>query len=124
MRVAARCHVDRTRETRVCVKYGGAVDGVEFLNMQVEGIDVDQTAARDTEPVQPAHVAMAEDADFGPVRVASCSACAEVEVGRVGEVKAIDDFQVGEGIQSCGGVGVESAAVDSDDGAGSRVPPQ
>jgi hypothetical protein len=35
---------------------------------------------------------MAEDADFGPVRVVSWSAGAEVEVGRVGEMEAEDDF--------------------------------
>ncbi len=64
---------------------------------------------------------MAEDADFRPGWVVSWAACAEVEVGRVGEVEAVDDFQVGEGIQSRGGVGVESADVDADDGA---VPPQ
>jgi Integrase core domain len=74
------------------IEDGCAVDGVEFLDMQVEVIDLDQTAARDTQPVQPAHVAMAEDADFGPVRVVSWSACAEVEVGRVGEMEAEDDF--------------------------------
>jgi hypothetical protein len=86
------------------------VDGVEFLDVQIERIDFDQAAARDAQPVQAAHVAMAEDADFGPVRVVSCSACAEVEVARVGEVEAVDDFQVGEGIQSGGGVGVSAVA--------------
>ena len=92
MRPAEPCHAGRTRGTRLDVEYGCAVDGVELLDMQVEVIDLDQTAVRDTQPVQPAHVAMAEDADFGPVRVVSWSACAEVEVGRVGEMEAEDDF--------------------------------
>ena len=48
---------------------GGAVDGVEFLDVQIEGIDCDRAAARDAQPVQAAHVAIAEDVDFGPVRV-------------------------------------------------------
>jgi hypothetical protein len=61
---------------------------------------------------------MAEDADFGPGWVVSWSACSEVEVGRVGEMETIDDFEVGEGIQSCRGVGAEAATVDSDDAAG------
>jgi hypothetical protein len=48
---------------------------------------LDELAAGYAEPVEPSHVAVAEDFYFGPVGVVSRSAGAEVEVGGVGEVE-------------------------------------
>ena len=60
--------------------------------LQVEAIDLDEAAAGDAEPVEAAHVAVAEDADRGPVGVVAGGAGAEVEVDRVGQVEPVDDL--------------------------------
>jgi hypothetical protein len=55
---------------------------------------------RDTEPVEPSHVAVPEDADRGPVRVVPSGSGAGVQVGQVGQVKAEHDLEMGEGIEA------------------------
>src|SRR5205807_1904696 len=53
-----------------------------------------------------------------PVGVVAGAACAEVEVGGVGEVEAEDDLQVGEVFEALGGVAGEQVGVEADDRLG------
>ena len=87
------------------VEDGCAVDGVEFFDVQVEAVDFDEATAGDAEPVEAAHVAVAEGADFGPVGVVPGTAGAEVQASGVREMEPENDLQVGERVQTFGGVG-------------------
>lgn len=97
---------------------GGPVDRVEVFDVEIESVDLEQTAAGDAQPVEASHVAVAEDADLGPVGVVARSAGSEVQVGGVSEAEAEDDLQVGEVFKSLGGVGGEAVGVQADDGPG------
>ncbi len=54
-------------EPRLDIKDRRSVDCVEILNVQIESVDPEELAAGDSQPVQPAHVPVAEDSDLGPV---------------------------------------------------------
>jgi len=94
---------------------GSAVDGVEIFYVEVESIDLQQAAARDADPIDPAHVAVAERTDLGPRRIVSGPASTKVQVGLVAEVKEEHHLKVGEGIQADRGSFVEPLAVDPQD---------
>src|SRR5262249_54429813 len=108
-------HLD---EPRLDVQDRRSVDGVEVFDMQVQTVHFEQTAPRYPEPVDAPHVAVAEDADWRPVRVIPRTPRAEVEIGRIGEVEAEHDFQVGELFQSSRRVRPEPRRIDSDDRTG------
>ena len=82
------------------VKHGRSVYCVKVFNMKVETVNLDQSAAGNSEPIDTPHVPVPKDSDCGPLRIISCAARSEIEIRRVSEMEPKYDLQVREPIQS------------------------
>lgn len=98
------------------VEDGGASDGIEVFDVEVEAVDLEEAAAGDAKPVRAAHVAVVEDADAGPGGVVAGAAGGGVEVGGVGgEVAGDADDGAGAAPVVVGGFGASADDVGEGD---------
>jgi hypothetical protein len=97
-------------EPRLDVQDRGAVHGVEIFDLQVQTINPEKTASRDTEPVLTAHVAVPEDPDRRPVGIVTRPPRTRVKISLIGQVNVEHDLQVGELVQAATAYGVYRSA--------------
>src|SRR5436190_7154027 len=101
---------------RLDVEHRRPIDSVQTAHPELEAVDVDQFAPADADPVGAGLGSLGEDADFGPLGVATGAAGPTGHVAVIDEVEEVHDLEVGELVEAQRGVGAEQLAVQHDRG--------
>src|SRR5438270_208845 len=115
---AAGCEL---HHERLDVEDGRAVDGVEAPYPQLEAVDVDELAPADANAVGAGLGPLGEDADRRPLGVPPRPPRPASHTLGVDEMEEVHDLEMGELVETQGGVGLAEPVVEDD--RGFHVPP-